>query len=42
MKSLKADMILRVGPYSQEQFESGQIHAPLTSEGSVGTDQEIL
>ena len=26
----------------QEHFECGQIHAPLTSEGSVGTDQEIL
>ena len=27
---------------TQEHFESGQIHAPLISQGSVGTDQEIL
>ena len=27
---------------SQEHSETGQIHAPLTSEGSVGTDQDIL
>ena len=27
---------------SREHFEYGQIHAPVTSWGSVGTDQEIL
>ena len=40
MEGILSKETLNLG--TQEHLKSGQIHAPLTSLGSVGTDKDIL